>query len=47
MGCFNPLDRGNLNQIPKVRPTFRRLVLESFNPLDRGNLNQIPTMFNI
>ena len=36
---FNPLDRGNLNQIAfdeeKHHEIFR------FNPLDRGNLNQI------
>ena len=36
---FNPLDRGNLNQIQQ------RYNIENqrkcFNPLDRGNLNQI------
>ena len=37
---FNPLDRGNLNQIPyQLADT---ILSRSFNPLDRGNLNQIP-----
>ena len=36
---FNPLDRGNLNQIE-----FKYYVVDrynGFNPLDRGNLNQM------
>ena len=40
-GRFNPLDRGNLNQMRDSHRTF--IAYEgSFNPLDRGNLNQIP-----
>ena len=40
---FNPLDRGNLNQI---LTTLRTQVesLFGFNPLDRGNLNQMRSM---
>ena len=38
---FNPLDRGNLNQIPLPTPTRRLQMKTGFNPLDRGNLNQI------
>ena len=40
IGGFNPLDRGNLNQM--MRNTSRLVMCEiGFNPLDRGNLNQI------
>ena len=40
---FNPLDRGNSNQISTNHRPQWRLVLASmgFNPLDRGNSNQI------
>ena len=38
---FNPLDRGNSNQIMmRIGMTLTPLNL-SFNPLDRGNSNQI------
>ena len=36
---FNPLDRGNLNQIGDNLSDPVRC--DCFNPLDRGNLNQI------
>ena len=38
--CFNPLDRGNSNQIilGNISPEF---IKKRFNPLDRGNSNQI------
>ena len=40
---FNPLDRGNLNQINLQGECYAIKVynVQSFNPLDRGNLNQI------
>ena len=38
---FNPLDRGNLNQILDILKST--LCIKRFNPLDRGNLNQMPT----
>ena len=37
---FNPLDRGNLNQM-QYKVAKDRPIHEGFNPLDRGNLNQI------
>ena len=39
---FNPLNRGNLNQI-KLRGKFKLIEAGNyrFNPLNRGNLNQI------
>ena len=37
---FNPLDRGNLNQMILIYLPYT-LGLRSFNPLNRGNLNQI------
>ena len=37
--CFNPLDRGNLNQI--IYSKQIEIFISRFNPLDRGNLNQI------
>ena len=40
-GGFNPLDRGNLNQISRKRQKKTLRLQSSFNPLDRGNLNQI------
>ena len=36
---FNPLDRGDLNQIMNIK--VARHGHKSFNPLDRGDLNQI------
>ena len=39
--CFNPLDRGNLNQIAICAFNKEKSYPASFNPLDRGNLNQI------
>ena len=39
--CFNPLDRGNLYQIPASDDDEFILTEECFNPLDRGNLYQI------
>ena len=38
---FNPLDRGNLNQIQSSEHAAKVGEYVSFNPLDRGNLNQI------
>ena len=38
---FNPLDRGNLNQMKTISRIVPYRALASFNPLDRGNLNQI------
>ena len=40
LNSFNPLDRGNLNQITRER-SIGTYFGASFNPLDRGNLNQI------
>ncbi len=37
---FNPLDRGNSNQIRTFMKKAEEL-LKGFNPLDRGNSNQI------
>ena len=37
---FNPLDRGNLNQI-LTKAARLRAGTWSFNPLNRGNLNQM------
>ena len=43
---FNPLDRGNLNQIQTQIEQWETLIwIVSFNPLDRGNLNQIIFLF--
>ena len=39
-GRFNPLNRGNLNQISET-DTLLTEEERSFNPLNRGNLNQI------
>ena len=39
--CFNPLDRGNLNQIRCAKMVSLLRPKLSFNPLDRGNLNQM------
>ncbi len=39
--CFNPLDRGNLNQMKAGTWIVETLLFKGFNPLDRGNLNQI------
>ena len=39
--CFNPLDRGNLNQINRRAKHKKAYKTICFNPLDRGNLNQI------
>ena len=41
---FNPLDRGNLNQIDNGI-VYPKDGVECFNPLDRGNLNQMPREF--
>ena len=38
--CFNPLNRGDLNQILYRLNTMARGELR-FNPLNRGDLNQI------
>ena len=38
---FNPLDRGNLNQMRRGYRKFINIGSTRFNPLDRGNLNQI------
>ena len=38
---FNPLDRGNLNQMGGRRMNYALLIAACFNPLDRGNLNQM------
>ena len=39
---FNPLERGNLNQIMQyLLNAFSLQMVKSFNPLERGNLNQI------
>ena len=40
---FNPLDRGNLNQISCLTSVAVLSLTMCFNPLDRGNLNQIST----
>ena len=43
IASFNPLDRGNLNQIRHgISLTEMNELVKGFNPLDRGNLNQIP-----
>ena len=39
--CFNPLDRGNLYQIPALLMDTHFAVTSGFNPLDRGNLYQM------
>ena len=39
---FNPLDRGNLNQMHNPETYNYESDYQCFNPLDRGNLNQIP-----
>ena len=41
MLCFNPLDRGNLNQMNRDALENYTQRERCFNPLDRGNLNQI------
>ena len=43
---FNPLDRGNLNQIKSPTYVWKAPfdMAISFNPLDRGNLNQITSV---
>ena len=41
MKGFNPLDRGNLNQMLQDH-VIEESDDEGFNPLNRGNLNQIP-----
>ena len=42
IASFNPLDRGNLNQIRHgISLTEMNELVKGFNPLDRGNLNQI------
>ena len=38
---FNPLDRGNLYQIPQSNSAVTMRQQQCFNPLDRGNLYQI------
>ena len=39
---FNPLDRGNSNQISATSKLFKDVYNTTcFNPLDRGNSNQI------
>ena len=38
---FNPLDRGNSNQIRNSKSLVVKRRRLSFNPLDRGNSNQI------
>ena len=38
---FNPLDRGNLNQIKLMILPLVLWKRSCFNPLDRGNLNQM------
>ena len=38
--CFNPLNRGNLNQMALAKVAEIETALR-FNPLNRGNLNQI------
>ena len=40
MEGFNPLDRGNSNQII-YETVCCPIKLDSFNPLDRGNSNQM------
>ena len=40
MACFNPLDRGNSNQIEASLIAYSK-GLDCFNPLDRGNSNQM------
>ena len=42
MKSFNPLDRGNLNQMRKLGIMLSVTSgTQCFNPLDRGNLNQM------
>ena len=38
---FNPLDRGNSNQISMYWVWVNEYYLMGFNPLDRGNSNQM------
>ena len=38
---FNPLERGNSNQIRRTCWPKRRPAFKSFNPLERGNSNQM------
>ena len=44
--CFNPLDRGNSNQMLGDRDFSFNAIIPRFNPLDRGNSNQIWSMEN-
>ena len=37
---FNPLDRGNYNQM-NFKVLLKKSQVKGFNPLDRGNYNQI------
>ena len=39
--CFNPLDRGNSNQMLGDRDFSFNAIIPRFNPLDRGNSNQM------
>ena len=40
---FNPLDRGNSNQIGEKHENNSSATWRRFNPLDRGNSNQMLT----
>ena len=44
--CFNPLDRGNSNQMNKDAEILIS-AFKCFNPLDRGNSNQILSPKNL
>ena len=41
LSCFNPLNRGNLNQIMTYPTNPGSVMTSGFNPLNRGNLNQM------
>ena len=41
MICFNPLNRGNSNQIERDVGIITPYKEQGFNPLNRGNSNQI------